>query len=147
MEDRFKFRVWDKERKKYVQDQFSLLEINQGYNIQIKEKLSEEVELALRMTSRERVGDYALVDFSNWYFENLILEQCTGLKDKNKVLAYENDLVKVEGEDTILQIIFRKEYADYVFKVKDENITYPVFMVRDTFEIIGSIHEEKQDGK
>ena len=65
MNDRFKFRAWDKEEKIMVYC------------------WSEATE--------EQREKYCCLDD---YDERFIVEQCTGLKDKNGRLIYENDLIK-----------------------------------------------------
>lgn len=108
MIDRFRFRAWLKDKKKY---------------------------------------DYDIEDcFEDWIFENfgqylkdedVIVEQCTGAKDKNGKLVYEGDIIKTPN-GAIGYIVWSQQ--DLAFYTKDlipkEKEAYLV-----ECEVIGNIHE------
>ena len=64
--------------------------------------------------------------------------QYTGLKDKNNVEIYESDIVK-NNQGKISQINFIEDYAKY--EAFDEDFSW---VVSDTFEVIGNIHENPE---
>lgn len=110
MTDRFKFRVWDNDFKKYRTG----LGINNG----------------LVCTYNDAT---------------CILEQCTGLKDKNGKLIYEGDIL-TDGANTFIvnwydaMALFRLLYKN------DNRETYCLFYPDDAaskYTVIGNIHENK----
>lgn len=118
--DRFKFRVWDNNEKCWV----DCVSIHKSGCISFG---SDWIDIP----------------------EHIIIEQCTGLKDKNGNLIYESDLIKTKdnvGIEHILQCYWDADYLAFNFKVINEN-DFVIGSETDfsAGEVIGNIHSTKKD--
>lgn len=120
MQDRFRFRFWNKKRKMY-------------YAEQDVERCSVWVGF--------KTGVGCVLDGGDEY----IIEQCTGLKDKNGKLIYEGDIVKTEwfDEKTIYQVVWDEKMACFYFDSKDMFYLFDDLPAEVT-EIIGNIDENPE---
>ena len=117
--DRFRFRIWCKETNEYLVGTFLV-----G---------GEMIHNATDFESFLDVG-------------NFVIEQCTGLKDKNGNLIYEGDLIKSPNNSYPLEIVRMQNgvYGCKVCKISPiwEMNLYSLINAYD-IEIIGNIHETK----
>jgi len=135
MNDRYKFRVWDKVGERMivdVQDFIPLKITNKGI---------------LRLNPLHEENLYTLIEFGDPF----IPMQCIGLKDKNGALIFEGDIIKFRAHDYSVgdtgYIIYDNEKACFSIKWNDGLIhECPTYYNRidKTFEIIGNIYNNPE---
>lgn len=129
MNDRFKFRVWDKENNKMFTPprHFNYCCVN-GTIVCIESYCQIDGFYKKRIIKE---------------FDDAILMQCTGLKDKNGKLIYEGDIVKFKTElfGKPKQIIWDECY----YILKDTYIIICNTEIKQFgLEVIGNIYENKE---
>lgn len=75
-----------------------------------------------------------------------IVEQCTGLKDKNGKLIYEGDLIKSPNNINVLEVLWEKgvwQTKEYRKNGMNEQFLY-ILATKYGVEIIGNIHENPE---
>ncbi len=118
MNDRFKFRAYDPVKKTYYYDDFYIMCDGTGAIYTPLEEGEDE--------------------------DRLIIEQCTGLKDKNGRMIFEGDIVKVYS---ITGVIVRDEYG-FLFKMGDVREPLRHFdNAKKTFEVVGDVHTWGKRGR
>ena len=123
MNDRFKFRVWNKARKGYIEP-------------------PEPTPLLQ--------ADGLLAYFTNHpeYMENYDVQFCTGLKDKNGTLIYEGDIFykkgtkNLQGKKINSTVIWDRMYAQ--FNISDENGFHRLPSNSKNIEVIGNRYENPE---
>lgn len=138
MQDRLKFRVWDKENKcLHYPTRYSNFTIVNGTVVKI-----ESYPIANSAYLGKRIS---------WEFDYAVIMQCTGLKDKNGKLIYEGDVVNGtcgvywgkmivkfnENEAKFYMYRIDKRYTDLHFHGKNQEDNFEL-------EVIGNIYENTE---
>ena len=129
-ENRFRFRAWDKKNKRM------LYNIQEAYEFGgVEDEKGNEVE-----DCYADCFSYFFLYDDNDKNEEFIVEQCTGLKDKNGRLIYENDVVYCGHQDNCVV-----KWANGGFWVLGRNCIIPchAFTVHK-WEVLGNVHENPE---
>ena len=121
MNERFKFRAWDKIRGKYEDLQKLINQKGELVSFAVRDDLSEFYDI----------------------------EQCTGLKDKNGKLIYENDLIKCPNgiyriavdDFGLWTAIYENNPLKDVVEWSDIVKNYAFSSENVELEVLGNIHE------
>lgn len=119
MKERFKFRVWDK-------------------------------------ISKKMATPHAIIEESPAFFtlehgyiipkpDDIVLMQCSGLKDKTGKLIYEGDIVNYESAETnLLSVIIEWQSYEAAFWLKDKNGICSSICDCADFELLGNIYQNPE---
>jgi len=121
MEQReIKFRAWDKENSKFYR-------MNTQYDIYI---------------FFENLGNKHIQNKINLH--RIVLQQYTGLKDKNGKEIYEGDIIEWDAFTGCKIKKRRRTEVGYYIREWASEFTFPTIMHKKSLEVIGNIYENKE---
>lgn len=128
--DRFKFRVWDKKDEEYLDPDYY-----EGFY------MSPDGVVHAGITEWNGICD----KYQEIPQKQLIIEQCTGMRDKNGKLIYEGDVIKIVGGDFIptgvkLEVCYG--WISWQLRELVHGGYLDFYCGGSTFEIIGNIHDD-----
>ena len=128
MQDRLKYRIWNKSTNSYTTG--GCLKFGQMCFVSV-ETDEEEIETNIKPAEDQ---------------DNYIIEQCTGLKDTNEKLIYENDIVEQSPSGNKYKIIWVD--SDCGWGLENTQTRYIRTMDcfdGDELEIVGNIHQPREE--
>ena len=137
MNDRFKFRAWNK----LSNEMKDVISLNINYEFPDCSNVVLETNTFDAIKTHNNPINCAVG------LNNVVLMQCTGLKDKNGKLIYEGDICRNTKTDEIVSVAWHGTMAGYVWsKRKHSNIFDfgELFRAFDKYEVIGNIYENKE---
>ena len=144
MNDRFRFRAWDKVCGRML---YNIQEAYDGGCVEDKE--GEPVEDYISVCSFASFFPYEGQEENEY-----IVEQCTGLKDKNGKLIYEGDIVRIfydhfNGTFTEKEVIGPVTWECGTWVVNNSLLNHApeyddMILESSAVEVIGNIHENPE---
>lgn len=118
MNDRLRFRVWDKRLNRYLGEY-------------------DPIQMIMSNGNLAYLDDYGMK-----FYE---VEQCTGLKDRNGNFIYENDIVKLSSDrEVVCPVVWDNEETGFCVKYKKELYRFNTYKKYHIIEVCGNIHENKE---
>ena len=125
MQNRFKFRAWNTKRNDFI---YNVQDVGSDFSIQCWE---------------DCFGDFL-------YNEDYVVEQCTGLKDKNGKLVYEGDILG--GVLACTYILWCEDCKSFQLKIctgecmscGGDILWHSIVEDDGKLEVIGNIHENPE---
>jgi uncharacterized phage protein (TIGR01671 family) len=130
MNDRLKWRMWSTHAGRYFD------ETNDAMLENVFECMKQQICYDCQNPVFRKIYDRIAY---NHIADGMVFEQCTGLKDKNGKLIYENDLIKID--DDVAVINWSDYYARFILESSEDIFDFERSYAEEC-EVIGNIHTE-----
>jgi hypothetical protein len=139
MQDRFKFRCWDKVQQQMHYDDFIITSVGK-----IHKPFPSSLEMGTIQGNDDEIAyRYLQFDQAENNDNSVIVMQCTGKKDKNGKLIYENDLLK-DGKGQIGKVFWHSSTCSFAVNWLMKDGSYETDNCFGYGEIIGNIYENPE---
>ena len=132
MNDRFKWRMWSTHAGRYFDENNDAM-LENVFEC-IKQQICYDCQNPVFRKIYDRIA-------YNHIEDGMVFEKCTGLKDKNGRLIYENDLIKID--DDVAVINWSDYYARFMLESSEDIFDFETTYAEEC-EVIGNIHENKE---
>lgn len=109
-------------------------------------ELCQRIEMPRRIVLESENGDFVgTEDFLDQFEKGeLIVEQDTGLKDKNDKEICEGDIVGFKWTKRLYVVTYRRYDASFILENDEWEETIHLSLEKDDFEVFGNIHENHE---
>lgn len=134
----FKFRIWHEDVGEYFYlDLMRVTESGFGWTedfekVKTKLKISFENQCLVSVPSKTKFDRHG---------ENIVIEQCTGLQDKDGRHIYEGDVLKLETGD-VIDVFWNDRFSAFELRATGNRLEW--YHGLQEIKIIGNIHENSE---
>jgi uncharacterized phage protein (TIGR01671 family) len=129
MNDRLKWRMWSTHAGRYFDEN------NDAMLENVFECMKQQICYDCQNPILRKIYDRIAY---NHIEDGMVFEQCTGIKDRNGKLIYENDLIKID--DDVAVINWSDYYARFMLESSEDIFDFERSYAEEC-EVIGNIHE------